>query len=58
MGRMAARWVLKHVYEQAQDVQQVFEPELVERDSVAVGAGGIPPERRNRRRASAPSAPS
>ena len=34
MGRMAARWVLKHVYEQPQDVQQVFEPELVERDSV------------------------
>ncbi len=36
MGTMAARWVLKHVYEQAQDVQQVFEPRLVERDSVAV----------------------
>ena len=34
MGRMAARWVLKHVYEQEQDVQQVFEPRLVERDSV------------------------
>src|SRR5688500_12474062 len=26
MGRMAARWVLKHVYEQGHDVQQVFEP--------------------------------
>jgi LacI family transcriptional regulator len=35
MGSMAARWVLKHVYEQKQDVQQVFEPKLVERDSVA-----------------------
>ena len=34
MGHMAARWVLKHVYEQPQDVQQVFEPKLVERDSV------------------------
>jgi hypothetical protein len=31
---MAARWVLKNVYEQDQDVQQVFEPKLVERDSV------------------------
>jgi LacI family transcriptional regulator len=35
MGTMAARWVLKNVYEQPQDVQQAFEPELVERDSVA-----------------------
>jgi LacI family transcriptional regulator len=35
MSRMAARWVLKHVYEQKQDVQQAFEPRLVERDSVA-----------------------
>jgi len=35
MGHMAARWVLKHVYEQEHDVQQVFEPKLVERDSVA-----------------------
>jgi LacI family transcriptional regulator len=35
MGHMAARWVLKHVYHQPQDVQQVFEPKLVERDSVA-----------------------
>jgi LacI family transcriptional regulator len=34
MGHMAARWVLKHVYEQDQHVQQVFEPKLVERDSV------------------------
>jgi LacI family transcriptional regulator len=34
MGRMAARWVLRNVYEQDHDVQQVFEPELVERDSV------------------------
>ena len=35
MGAMAARWVLKHVYDQQQDVQQIFEPRLVERDSVA-----------------------
>jgi LacI family transcriptional regulator len=35
MARMAARWVLRHVYEQPHDVQQVFEPRLVERDSVA-----------------------
>lgn len=35
MGRMAARWVLKHVYEQDHKVQQAFEPRLVERDSVA-----------------------
>jgi LacI family transcriptional regulator len=35
MGRMAARWVLKNVYEQEQPVQQVFEPVLVERDSVS-----------------------
>lgn len=35
MGTMAARWVLKHVYDQPQEVQQVFEPRLVERDSVA-----------------------
>ena len=35
MARMASRWVLKHVYDQQQpDVQQVFEPKLVERDSV------------------------
>lgn len=35
MGTMAARWVLKNVYEQPQDVQQNFEPRLVERDSIA-----------------------
>jgi LacI family transcriptional regulator len=35
MGTMAARWVLKNVYEQHQDVQQNFEPRLVERDSIA-----------------------
>jgi DNA-binding LacI/PurR family transcriptional regulator len=35
MGRMAARWVLKNVYELPQDVQQVFEPMVIERDSVA-----------------------
>jgi LacI family transcriptional regulator len=34
MGHMAARWVLKHVYEQDLDVQQAFEPKLVERESV------------------------
>jgi LacI family transcriptional regulator len=34
MGTMAARWVLKHVYDQPQDVQQAFEPRLIERDSV------------------------
>ncbi len=36
MAGMAARWVLKHVYEQQEhDVQHLFEPKLVERDSVA-----------------------
>jgi LacI family transcriptional regulator len=35
MGRMAARWVLKNVYEQKIEVQQVFEPRVIERDSVA-----------------------
>jgi LacI family transcriptional regulator len=35
MGMMAARWVLKHVYDQPQELQQVFEPRLIERDSVA-----------------------
>jgi LacI family transcriptional regulator len=35
MATMAARWVLEHVYDQPQEVQQVFEPKLVERDSVA-----------------------
>jgi LacI family transcriptional regulator len=36
MAEMAARWVLKHVYEQPQaDVQQSFEPMLVSRDSVS-----------------------
>ena len=35
MGRMAARWVLRNVYEQEQVVQQVFEPSIVERDSIA-----------------------
>lgn len=34
MSRMAARWVLKNVYEQSHEVQQVFEPRIVERDSV------------------------
>jgi LacI family transcriptional regulator len=36
MADMAARWVLKHVYEQNQpEVQQAFEPRLISRDSVA-----------------------
>jgi LacI family transcriptional regulator len=35
MARMAARWVLRNVYDQSQDVQQVFEPKLIERDSVS-----------------------
>jgi LacI family transcriptional regulator len=35
MAHMASRWVLRHVYEQNDlDVQQVFEPRLIERDSV------------------------
>jgi LacI family transcriptional regulator len=35
MATMASRWVLKHVYEQkGLDVQQVFEPRLIDRDSV------------------------
>jgi LacI family transcriptional regulator len=36
MGRMAARWVLKEVYGEADiEVQFRYEPELVARDSVA-----------------------
>jgi LacI family transcriptional regulator len=35
MAHMASRWVLKHVYEQKGiEVQQAFEPKLIERDSV------------------------
>jgi LacI family transcriptional regulator len=35
MARMASRWVLRNVYDQHDlDVQQVFEPRLIERDSV------------------------
>jgi len=35
MARMASRWVLRHVYDQQDlEVQQVFEPHLIERDSV------------------------
>lgn len=35
MSHMAARWVLRNVYDQEKlDVQQAFEPRLVERDSV------------------------
>lgn len=36
MGQMAARWVLKQVYQQSSiNVQQVFDPHLIPRDSVA-----------------------
>jgi len=36
MADMAARWVLKNVYEQQQiEIRQAFEPKLVSRDSVA-----------------------
>lgn len=36
MGIMAARWVLKNVYQQKiNDIQTVFEPLIIERDSVA-----------------------
>jgi LacI family transcriptional regulator len=36
MADMAARWVLKNVYEQPQiEIQQAFEPKLVSRDSIA-----------------------
>ena len=46
---MAARWVLKHVYEQQQlDVQQVFEPKLIERDSVGRPRDGDAPPPRDR----------
>jgi LacI family transcriptional regulator len=35
MAGMAARWVLKHVYDQPQaELQQIFEPRLVSRDSI------------------------
>jgi LacI family transcriptional regulator len=35
MSRMAARWVLRHVYQQGDlDVQRAFEPSFVSRDSV------------------------
>ncbi|MDP4527741.1 LacI family DNA-binding transcriptional regulator [Alkalimonas delamerensis] len=37
MGQMAARWVLKEVYQQKQpELQLVFEPRLIERDSCVV----------------------
>ena len=36
MGRMAAHWVLQHVYDKSGlDIQHEFEPERVTRDSVA-----------------------
>lgn len=41
MGRMAARWILKEVYGQEElEIQFHFEPELVERNSVAVLESG------------------
>jgi LacI family transcriptional regulator len=40
MGRMAARWVLKHVYQQdGYEIQNVFRPELVDRASIKTLAG-------------------
>ncbi len=39
MGRMAARWVLKHIYQQqALQLENVFEPVLVSRESVSTAA--------------------
>ncbi|RUO71726.1 LacI family DNA-binding transcriptional regulator [Idiomarina ramblicola] len=36
MGMMASRWVLKNVYQQKlDDIQTVFEPRIIERESVA-----------------------
>ena len=36
MGRMAARWVLRNVYQpRTSTTQRVFKPNFVERDSVA-----------------------
>ncbi|MFT5484796.1 MAG: LacI family transcriptional regulator [Halieaceae bacterium] len=41
MSRMAARWVLKNVYKVPQlDLQYVFHPRLISRDSVAAPADG------------------
>ncbi|HKE93809.1 MAG TPA: LacI family DNA-binding transcriptional regulator [Povalibacter sp.] len=40
MGHMAARWVLRHVYQQKVEVQHVFEPRFVERDSVSTPRRG------------------
>lgn len=43
MSRMAARWVLKNVYQQGEiEVQRVFEPSFMERDSVTRPAPGNP----------------
>jgi LacI family transcriptional regulator len=40
MGRMAARWVLKHIYQQqALQLENVFEPVLVSRESVSTVSG-------------------
>jgi LacI family transcriptional regulator len=40
MGRMAARWVLKHIYQQqALQLETVFEPVLVSRESVSTASG-------------------
>lgn len=42
MGRMAARWILKHVYHQdGLEVTNMFEPSLVRRESVAKVADGL-----------------
>uniref|UniRef100_UPI0035680F3F LacI family DNA-binding transcriptional regulator n=1 Tax=Arsukibacterium sp. TaxID=1977258 RepID=UPI0035680F3F len=39
MGQMAARWVMKQVYQQSRiEVQQLFNPHLIPRDSVAEAA--------------------
>lgn len=35
MGRMAARWVLKHIYQQTVALKLLFEPELINRQSAA-----------------------
>jgi LacI family transcriptional regulator len=44
MSRMAARWVLKNVYRDPKvDIQHVFHPRLISRDSVAAPPGGQDP---------------
>jgi LacI family transcriptional regulator len=40
MGQMAARWILKNVYQQSgYEIQNVFQPELVDRASIKTIAG-------------------